>query len=151
MWTFFGTRCILMRATLFVGILYECKYTAIVADITVTMPSVGQITPCFGLCPSVSYTCRRSIKTAKQIELVWGMEACHRHILHCKGKGSPYSITKHRVLELIPVLGSHPADDVSHKPGCRLPLLYVRPAVTLLTSKRVATNFAAWRTGARWM
>jgi len=48
------------------------------------------------------------------------------------------------VLELIPVLGSQPAGDVSHKPGGRLPLLYARPAVTLATLKRAATNFAAW-------
>jgi len=40
-----------------------------------------------------------------------------------KGKGSPCSITEHRVPELIPVLGSQPAGDVSHKPGGRLPLL----------------------------
>ena len=45
-------------------------------------------------------------------------------------KGSPYSITKRRVPELIPVLGSQPAGDVSHKPGGRLPLLSARPAVT---------------------
>ena len=45
-------------------------------------------------------------------------------------KGSPYSITKRRVPELIPVLGSQPAGDVSHKPGDRLPLLSARPAVT---------------------
>ena len=32
--------------------------------------------------------------------------------------------------ELIPVLGSQPAGDVSHKPGGRLPLLSARPAVT---------------------
>ena len=38
-------------------------------------------------------------------------------------KGSPYSITERRVLELIPVLGSQPAGDVSHKPGGRLPSL----------------------------
>ena len=38
-------------------------------------------------------------------------------------KGSPYSITKRRVPELIPVLGSQPVGDVSHKPGGRLPLL----------------------------
>jgi len=61
-----------------------------------------------------------------------------------KGKGSPYSITEHRVPELIPVLGSQPAGDVSHKPGGRLPLLSARPAVTLATLKRAATNFAAW-------
>jgi len=36
-------------------------------------------------------------------------------------KGSPYSITERRVPELIPVLDSQPAGDVSHKPtavGC---------------------------------
>ena len=56
-----------------------------------------------------------------------------------KGKRSPYSITERRVPELIPVLGSQPAGDVSHKPGSRLPLLSARPAV-----KRAATNFATW-------
>ena len=61
-----------------------------------------------------------------------------------KGKGSPYSITEHRVPELIPVLGSQPAGDVSHKPGGRLPLLSARPAVTLATIKRAGTSFAAW-------
>jgi len=45
-----------------------------------------------------------------------------------KGKGSPYSFTEHRVPELIPVLGSQPAGDVSHIPGGRLPLLFPRPA-----------------------
>ena len=38
---------------------------------------------------------------------------------HYTQKGSPYSITKRRVSELIPVLGSQPAGDVSHKPGGR--------------------------------
>ena len=59
------------------------------------------------------------------------------------GKGSPYSITERRVPELIPLLGSQPAGDVSHKPGGRLPLLSARPAVTPATLKRAATNFAA--------
>ena len=68
----------------------------------------------------------------------------------CK-KGSPYFITECRVPELIPVLGSQPAGDVSHKPGGRLPLLSARPAVTLATVKRTATNFAAWWTEARWV
>ena len=45
-------------------------------------------------------------------------------------KGSRYSITERRVPKLIPVLGSQPAGDVSHKPGGRLPLLSARPAVT---------------------
>jgi len=61
-----------------------------------------------------------------------------------KGKGSPYSITENWVLELIQVLGSQPAGDVSHKPGDRLPLLSARPAVTPGTLKGAATNFAAW-------
>jgi len=39
--------------------------------------------------------------------------------------------------ELIPVLGSQPAGDVSHKPGGR-------PAVTPANLKRAATSFAAW-------
>jgi len=48
-----------------------------------------------------------------------------------KGKGRSYSITERRVPEMIPVLGSQPAGDVSHKPGGRLPLLSARrPAVT---------------------
>jgi len=38
-------------------------------------------------------------------------------------KGSPYSITERRVPELIPVLGSQPADDMSHKPDGRLLLV----------------------------
>jgi len=64
--------------------------------------------------------------------------------MYSKGKGSPYSITERRVPELIPVLGSQPARDVSHKPGGRLPFLSARPAVTPATLKRAATNFAAW-------
>jgi len=50
-----------------------------------------------------------------------------------KSKGNPYSITERRVLELIQVLGSQPAGDVSHKPGGRLPLLSARPVVTPAT------------------
>ena len=46
--------------------------------------------------------------------------------------------------ELIPVLGSQPAGDVSHKPGGRLPLLSARPAVTRPTLKKAAPSFAAW-------
>ena len=60
-----------------------------------------------------------------------------------KAKGSPYSITEHRVPELIPVLGSQPAGDMSHKPGGRLPLLSTRPAVTPTTLKRAAASFVA--------
>jgi len=46
-----------------------------------------------------------------------------------KGRDNPHSITERRVPELIPVLGSQPAVDVSHKPGGRLPLLSAKLAV----------------------
>ena len=47
------------------------------------------------------------------------------HHLHTKkGKGSLYSITECRVPELIPVLGSQPAGDVSHKSGSRLRITF---------------------------
>ena len=46
-------------------------------------------------------------------------------------------IAERRVLELIPVLGSQLAVDVSHKPGGSLPLLFAKPAVTLATLKRL--------------
>jgi len=49
-----------------------------------------------------------------------------------------------RVSELIPVLGSQPAGDVSHKPGGRLPLLSARPVVIPRNpSEDCYTNFAA--------
>ena len=59
-------------------------------------------------------------------------------------KCSPHSISERRVPELIQVLGSQPAGDVSHKRGSRLSLLSARPAVTLTTLERATTNFAAW-------
>jgi len=46
---------------------------------------------------------------------------------------------EHTVLELILVLGSQPAGDVSHKPSGRLPLLSARPEVTVATIKTAAT------------
>jgi len=52
-------------------------------------------------------------------------------------KNSPYSITERRVSGLIPVLGSQPASEVSHKPGGTLPLLSGRPAIILATLKRL--------------
>jgi len=45
---------------------------------------------------------------------------------------------------MIPVFGSQPAGDVSHKPGGGLALLSAKPAVTLATLKKGAANFAAW-------
>jgi len=59
-------------------------------------------------------------------------------------KGIPYSITERRVPGVIPVLGSQPAGDVSHKPDGRLPLLFARPAVTPAALNWAATSFAAW-------
>ena len=50
---------------------------------------------------------------------------------------------------MIPVLGSQPAGDVSHKPGGRLLLLSAKPTVTLVTPRGLyATNFTAWLTEA---
>ena len=71
--------------------------------------------------------------TAKlQFCAIFALKVWDVHTVHVKkGKGSPYSIIERRVLELIPVIDSQPAGDVSHKPGCRLPLLSARPAVTL--------------------
>jgi len=73
-----------------------------------------------------------------------GVSTDTRSETQTKVKGSPYSITERRVPELIPVLGSQPAGDVSHKPGGRLPLLSARPTVTPATLKRAATSFAGW-------
>jgi len=56
-------------------------------------------------------------------------------LLDTTKKDSPYSITERRVPELIPVLGSQPACDVSHKPGGRLPLLSAGRAVAPATLK----------------
>jgi len=58
-----------------------------------------------------------------------------------KGKSSPYSIAERRVPELIPLHGSQPAGEVSHKSGGRLPLLSARPAVIPATLKMTARNF----------
>ena len=57
----------------------------------------------------------------------------------------PHSITERRVPELISVLCSQPAGDVSHKNpavGCH----YFRPGPQLppATLKRAAASFAAW-------
>jgi len=60
-------------------------------------------------------------------------------------------MTERTVTELIPILGSQTAGDVSHIPGSRLPLLSARPAVTLGTLKRAATNFTARCTEVRWV
>jgi len=61
-----------------------------------------------------------------------------------RGKGSPFSITERRVPELIPIVCSRPAGDVSHKPGVGLSLLSATPTVTTATFKMAATNFSSW-------
>jgi len=91
------------------------------------------------LCCAVSWAARRALDLYKsQSDHFWSVPPSQSE------KSSPYSITERRVLELIPVLGSQPAGDVSHKPGSGLPLLSARSAVTPATLKRAATNFAAW-------
>ena len=82
-------------------------------------------------------------RTSRRHYALFASRAKLSHYFSKKGKGSPYSITERRVPELIPVLGSQPAGDASHKPGGRLPLLSAMPAVTPTTLKRAATNFAA--------
>ena len=77
---------------------------------------------------------------------------CSRRLLTLKKvKVAHTRLPKRRVPELMPVLGSQPAGDTSHKPGGRLPLLSARPAVTPATLKRAATNFAVWWTEAQWV
>jgi len=71
-----------------------------------------------------------------------GTKLRHCHLLY--KKGSPYSITERGVPELISVLGSQPAGDMSHKLGGRLPLLSPEMQLPPATLKRAATNFAAW-------
>ena len=64
-------------------------------------------------------------------------------IAETKKKHSAFTTETKKVPKMIPVLGSQPAGDVSHKPDGRLPLLSARPAVAPATLKRAAT-FAAW-------
>ena len=94
------------------------------------------------LCTKNSTNCSSRTRTLACIECAilplqtTKVNACDSAILvygSLKGKVSPHSIAERRVPELILVLGSQPAGDVSHKPGGRLPLLSARPAVTLAT------------------
>jgi len=84
------------------------------------------------------------LRVYRHIKVYTRTKEIYRWIKKVKGKDSQYSITERTVPELIPVLGSQPAGDVSHKPGGRLPLLSSRPAVTPATLKKAATDFAAW-------
>jgi len=67
-----------------------------------------------------------------------------------KGKGIVH-IRLPSVPELIPVLGSQLAGDVSHKPGGVAAITFRQARSTLATLKRIATNFAAWWTETRWV
>jgi len=87
---------------------------------------------------SSSYQCKQLLNTRPFNESLC-ISAQPQCVNSKKGKGSPYSITERTVPELIPVLGSQPEGDVSHKPDGRLPLLSARPAVTPATLKRAAT------------
>ena len=98
---------------------------------------------CIGYRPLPAF---KTYKIADIRKQYWTFDVCLFPFANgaLKGKGSPYSITERRVPGLMPVLGSQPVGDVSHKPDGRLPLLSARPAVTLATLKRAAANFAAW-------
>ena len=62
---------------------------------------------------NVFYPCLMTIKAAVSVKKV--------KVAHTR-------LPERRVPELIPVFGSQPVCDVSHKPGGRLPLLSARPA-----------------------
>jgi len=66
-------------------------------------------------------------------------------------KGRPYSITERRVPEMIPVLGSKPTGDGSHKPNGRLPLLSARPAVIPATLKSLRALLPILLLGEQWV
>ena len=74
---------------------------------------------------SIRQTTKGSMLQMDCVTLCWSLSSYRR-----KGKGSPHSITERRVPELIPVLGSQTAGEVS---------------------QRAATSFAAWRTEAQWV
>jgi len=73
--------------------------------------------------PIVNFNPRQltQVRSSWQRQVTWHYQPIvNRRLKLKKGKGSPYSIAERRVTEQIPVLGSQPAGDVSHKPGGRL-------------------------------
>jgi len=60
--------------------------------------------------------------------------------LKVKVKVAHTRFAERMVPQLIPVLGSQLAGDVSHKPSGRLPLVFTRPAVTPAILKRATTD-----------
>ena len=105
------------------------------------------------MCACVRVCCMAEAAAARNHSTVCKSKCgqCHAYSIKKGLKTSPYLITERRVPELIPVFGSQPADDMSHKPGGRLLIHSARPAVTLATLKRAATNVAAWWTEAQWV
>ena len=99
---------------------------------------VGSNNDCFyedDIFPTNKYICLvTKIAFMLVLLLIHSLAVCG--MVHKKGKGSPYSIAEHRVSELIPVLGSQPAGDVSHKPGGRLPLVAWHSGRTSVSSRR---------------
>jgi len=104
--------------------------------------AVGCMPPC---CPhhrradnmSVKRTCYH--RHGRQRAPSYCTDSINRRRCEIKKRiGSPYSTAERRVPELIPVRGSQPAGDASHKPGGRLPLLSTRPAVNPVTLKWAA-------------
>jgi len=84
-----------------------------------------------------SFQSLQRLKERNKLSVKWKTFAIHKlvcwyfRVEWVSGlKGRPYSITERRVPELIPLLGSQPTGNVSHKPGSRLPLLWAKPAVT---------------------
>ena len=128
----------------------ECKRT-ILCTFNNTSHKIQQLTDWLGIYFVLMSCVTLNTKHNRQDSSALNCLLSQYCLLQYKGKGSPYSITECRVLELILVLGSQPAGDVSHKPGGRLPLLSARPTVTPTTLKRAATNFAAWWTEAQWV
>jgi len=72
-------------------------------------------------CPTAAPQSYRTIQRATSTEIRQRLLGTDMKSFVTK-KGSPRSITECRIPVLIPVLGSQPAGDVSHKPGSRLPL-----------------------------
>ena len=115
-----------------------------VSDVIAACKKLGSchFQPCLPVCLcclNIDATCHY---WSQHSSFVCHISGCQFEVFIIK-KGSPYSITKRRVQEPIPVLGSQPAGDVNHIPEGRLPLLSTRPAVTPATIKRAVTNFAA--------
>ena len=110
------------------GSLGPAEHRSQTASLLVDPYSEGSL-----LSPTDTQTDRAEVVAAAAISALGACDA---------KKASPYSTAERRVPDLIPVIGSQPAGDVSHK--SRPPLLSTRPAVTLATLKKTATNFAAW-------